>query len=95
MSHVARRHAKDSPPPTPVRVKRSWDVEPVHSLERLALGPAVARTKFLEHVPASRMHSIRELEHAIAGLRGAGHWSLLLTRSGQYRVTRIGHICRV
>ena len=46
-----------------------WDAEPVHGLERLALGPAVARTKFLERVPTTRMHSIRELVHAIAGLR--------------------------
>ena len=48
---------------------RIWDADPAHGLERLALGPAVARTKFRERVPATRMRSIRELVHAIAGLR--------------------------
>ena len=50
-------------------MESSWDVGPVHGLERLALGPAVAFTKCRERVPATRMHSIRELVHAIAGLR--------------------------
>ena len=95
MSHVTPRHAKDSPPPTLVRVKRSWDAEPVHGLERLALGSAVARTKFREHVPASRMQSIRELVHAIAGLRERDIDRSYLLAVGIYRATRIGRICHV
>ena len=46
---------------------RIWDAGPVHGLERLALGPAVAFTKCRERVPATRMFT-RELVHAVAGL---------------------------
>ena len=81
VSHANPRHAKDSPPPTLVRVIRSWDGEPADGLERLALGSAVALTKCLERVPATRVHSIRELVHAIAALRKCVRTLIALTYS--------------
>ena len=45
------------------------DAGPVHGLQRSASCPAVAGAKFLETVAATRMHHIRELVHAIAGLQ--------------------------
>ena len=45
------------------------DAGPVHGLQRLALYSALACAKFRERVPAARVHSIRELVHAIAGLQ--------------------------
>ena len=44
------------------------DAGPVHALQRPALCSAVACAKFRERVPAARVHSIRELVHAIARL---------------------------
>lgn len=49
-----------------VRV-RTNDAGPVHCLQRLALGSAVACAKFLESVPATRVYT-REFVHTIAGL---------------------------
>ena len=51
-----------------VRVGTS-DAGPVHGLQRLALYAALACAQFRERVPAARVHSIRELVHAIAGLQ--------------------------
>ena len=54
-----------------VRVETT-DAGPVHGLQRLALYAALACAQFRERVPAARVHSIRELVHAIAGLQECG-----------------------
>ena len=46
----------------------SSDAGPVHGLQRCALASAVACAKLLPKVSTTRMHKIRELVHAIAGL---------------------------
>ena len=74
-------------------MESAWDAEPVHGLERLALGQAGARTKFLERVPAPRVHSIRELVHAVAGLRERVRRLIALARKDHYRLNRIGLVC--
>ena len=56
-------------------VKCSFDVKPVHSLQRFPVGYAVALTKFDESVPAARMCHSLELVHAIAGLWVEVQWS--------------------
>ena len=53
-------------------MKTIWDAGPVHGLQRLALYAALACAQFRERVPAARVHSIRELVHAIAGLQECG-----------------------
>ena len=48
---------------------RTKDAGPVHGLQRSASCAAVAGAKSLETVAAARVHHIRELVHAIAGLQ--------------------------
>ena len=55
--------------PNNVRVKSTRNISPVHGLQRCALYSTDACAQFLESVPATRVHSIRELVHAIAGLQ--------------------------
>ena len=49
----------------------SGDAGPVHGLQRCALGSAVPCAKLLERFPATRVHVICQLVHAIAGLQAA------------------------
>ena len=47
---------------------RMKDIDPSHSLERFVLCSAFPGTKNLERVPATPVHGIYELKHAVAGL---------------------------